>query len=83
MLDMPVSGEDAAALTELAGIFGMANGVKQAALYTDFDPGTGSWSSPRSASETEFARTRRLAGDFVAETQQQLDEFTHRQPAGA
>lgn len=83
MLGMPVSGEDAAALTELAGIFGRANGVKQAGLYTDFDPDAGSWSSPRSASETEFARIRRLAGDFVAESQRQLDEFTHRQPAGA
>jgi hypothetical protein len=78
-----VLGMDAAALTELAGIFDMANGVKQAGLYTDFDPDAGSWSSPRSASKPDFARIRRLAGDFVAESQRQLDAFTHRQPAGA
>jgi hypothetical protein len=39
--------------------------------------------SPGSVTEPEFAKVRRLIGDYVTETQRQFDEFTrYRATAG-
>jgi AbiV family abortive infection protein len=80
MLGMPVSTEDVTALAELAGLLSTVNAGKQAGLYSDFDPESGSWSSPGSVTEAEFAKIRTMIGEYVAETQQQFDEFTQYRP---
>ena len=61
----------------------MANAGKQAGFYSDFDPDSGSWSSPRSVTGAEFAKIRALIADYVTETQRQLDEFTRHRPGSA
>jgi len=76
MLGMSVSAEGTAMLGELAGLLSTANAGKQAGFYSEFDPESGSWSSPGSVTEAEFAKIRGLIGGYVAETQRQLDEFT-------
>ncbi|MGH3202099.1 MAG: AbiV family abortive infection protein [Streptosporangiaceae bacterium] len=83
MLGMPVSAEGTAMLEELAGLLSTANAGKQVGLYTDFDPESGSWSSPGSATEAEFTKVRGLIGGYVAETQRQLDEFTRYRPTAS
>lgn len=81
MLGLPVSAEGGAMLKELAGLLGAANAGKQAGFCSDFDPESGSWSSPGSVTEAEFAKIRALIGDYVSETQRQLDEFKQYRPA--
>jgi AbiV family abortive infection protein len=83
MLGMPVSAENTAMLGELAAVLATANPGKQAGFYSDFDPDSGSWSSPCSVSEGELAKIRALIGDYVTETQRQLDEFTRHWPGSA
>jgi len=80
MLGMEVSAEGIATLRELAGILGAVNAGKQAGFYTDFDPDTGSWSPPGTATEAEYGKVRTLIGDYVSETQRQLDDFTQNRP---
>jgi hypothetical protein len=82
MLGMSVGAADAAKIEELAGFLDAANSWKQAGFYSDFDPDLGSWSSPGSVVEAEFAKIRALIGDYVSETQRQLDEFTRYRTAG-
>jgi len=69
MLGMSMSAEDAAQIEEPREFLTMANSSKQAGFYTDFDPDSGSWSSPGSVTEAEFAIIRALIGDYVTETQ--------------
>jgi AbiV family abortive infection protein len=84
MLGMPVSAEGTAMLDELAGLLSTANAGKQAGFYSDFDPDAGSWLSPSNVTEAEFAKIRALIGDYIGETQRQLDEFVRYRPgAGA
>jgi hypothetical protein len=83
MLGMPVSAEGTAMLDELAGLLSTANAGKQAGFYSDFDPDAGSWLSPGNVTEAEFAKIRALIGDYISETQRQLDEFADRPGAGA
>jgi AbiV family abortive infection protein len=83
MLGMPVSVEGTGMLQELGELLSTANAGKQAGFYSDFDPGSGSWSSPSAVTEAEYAKVRALIGGYVSETQRQLDEFTgYRPPAG-
>jgi AbiV family abortive infection protein len=83
MLGMSADAEDAAKIGELRGLLAAANSAKQAGFYSDFDPDSGSWSSPASVTEAEFAKIRALIGDYVAETQRQFAEFTgYRTAAG-
>lgn len=89
MLGMPADAEDAAKIAELRSVLTAANSAKQAGFYSDFDPDSGSWSSPGSVTEAEFAEVRALIGEYVTETQRQFDEFTRyraeaaQAPAGA
>ena len=82
MLGMSAGTEDAAKIEELRGLLAAANSAKQAGFYSDFDPDSGSWSSPGSVTEAEFAKIRALIGDYVTETQRQFDEFTRYRAAG-
>ena len=82
MLGMSAGTEDAAKIEELRGLLAAANSAKQAGLYSDFDPDSGSWSSPGSVTEAEFAKIRALIGDYVTETQRQFDDFTRYRAAG-
>lgn len=82
MLGMSVAAGEAAGVAELAGMLTEANSWKQAGFYSDFDPDSGEWSSPGSVTDAEFAKIRALIGDFVTETQRQLDEFTRYRAAG-
>ena len=82
MLGMSVGAADAAKLEELAGLLAAANSWKQVGFYSDFNPDSGSWSSPGSVTDAEFAKIRALIGDYVSETQRQLDEFTRYRAAG-
>ena len=70
-------------IEELAGLLAAANRRKQAGFYSDFDPDSGSWSSPGSVTEAEFAKIRALIGDYMNETQRQLDEFTRYRAAAS
>jgi AbiV family abortive infection protein len=81
MLGMPVDVAEAEKILELRGILATANSRKQAGLYSDFDPISGSWSSPDSVPETEFAKIRALISDYVSETKRQFDEFTRYRDA--
>jgi len=82
MLGMAVGAEEAANVGELAGLLAAANSGKQAGFYSDFDPDSGSWSSPGSITEAQFAGIRALIGDYVSETQRQIEEFTWYRSAG-
>jgi AbiV family abortive infection protein len=82
MLGMAVGAADAAKIEELAALLAAANPWKQAGFYSDFDPDSGSWSSPGSVTEAEFGKIRGLIGDYISETQRQLDEFTRYRTAG-
>jgi AbiV family abortive infection protein len=82
MLGMSVDAADAAKIAELADLLDAANSWKQAGFYSDFDPDSGSWSSPGSITEVEFTKIRALIGEYVSETQRQLDEFMHYHPTG-
>jgi AbiV family abortive infection protein len=82
MLGMSVGTEDAAKIKELRGLLTVANSAKQVGFYSDFDPDSGSWSSPGSVTEVEFAGIRALIGDYVTETQRQFDEFMRYRVAG-
>jgi AbiV family abortive infection protein len=81
MLGMPLSAEGTAMLRELTGLASTANAGKQAGFYSDFDPDSGTWSSPGSLTEADYAKVRVLIGDYISETQRQFNEFTHDQPA--
>lgn len=83
MVGTPVSAEGSAMLGELAALLATANAGKQAGFYSDFDPGTGAWSSPGSVTEAEFAKISALIGDYADETERQLDEFTRYRPGSA
>ena len=82
MLGMSVDAAHAAKIAELAGLLDAANSWKQVGFYSDFDPDSGSWSSPGSITEVEFTKIRALIGEYVSETQRQLDEFMHYHSAG-
>jgi AbiV family abortive infection protein len=82
MLGMSVGAGEAATIGELVEMLTEANSWKQAGFYSDFDPDSGEWSSPGSITDAEFAKIRALIGDFVTETQRQLDEFTRYRAAG-
>ena len=82
MLGMSVGAADAAKIAELAGLLGAANTWKQAGFYSDFDPDSGSWSSPGSVTEADFTKIRALIGEYVSETQRQLSDFTRYRAAG-
>lgn len=75
MLGMSIDSAEAAKLAELLSLLAGADKAKQAGLYSDFDPDTGSWSSPGSVTEPEFEKTRTLIAGYVIETQRQFDEF--------
>jgi AbiV family abortive infection protein len=81
MLGMSIDPEEAAKVVELLALLVGAERAKQAGFYSDFDPDTGSWSSPGSVTEPEFAKIRALIADYVIETQRQFDEFTQHLPA--
>jgi AbiV family abortive infection protein len=82
MLGMYVGAADAAKIGELTGLLDAANCWKQVGFYSDFDPDSGSWSSPGTVTEAEFAKIRALIGEFMNETQRQLDDFTRYRAAG-
>lgn len=82
MLGMPIGGGEAAKIEELHALLAGANAAKQAGFYSDFDPDSGSWSSPTCVTEAEFAKFRALIGDYVTETQRQFDEFMLYRSAG-
>lgn len=75
MLGVATGPTESAKLQALAALLASANAGKQSGLYTDFDPGSGSWTSPAEVSQADFDRIRPLIGDYVAETQRQLDDF--------
>jgi AbiV family abortive infection protein len=79
MLGMSANAEDTAKIAELRSLLAAANSEKQAGFYSDFDPDSGSWSSPGSVTEAELAKIRALIGDYVTETQRQFDEFIRYQ----
>ena len=81
MLGIPVSAEGTAQVLKLAGMLNAANKGKQAGLYSDFDPDSGTWTSPAGITAAGYARPRALIGDYVRETQRQLEEFTAARPA--
>jgi AbiV family abortive infection protein len=83
MLGRSADAEDAAKIAELRSLLAAANSAKQVGFYSDFDPDSGSWSSPGGVTEAGFAEVRTLIGDYVTETQRQFDEFTrYRATAG-
>jgi AbiV family abortive infection protein len=82
MLGMSAAAEDAAKIEGVRELLGAANPAKQAGFYSDFDPDSGSWSSPGSVTEAEFVKIRALIGDYVTETQRQFDEFAGYRAAG-
>jgi AbiV family abortive infection protein len=73
MLGMALTPAEAAALPRLIKVLGQANVKKQSGFYADFDPETGKWADPRDISRSEFEETRALVGEFITETQRQLD----------
>lgn len=75
MLGIAITPAEVAALRELAELLATVNAGKQSGFYTDFDPESGSWIAPGSATKAEFEKTRTLIGDYVAETRRQIDEF--------
>jgi hypothetical protein len=79
---MSVDAGEAAGIGELAEMLAAANSWKQGGFYSDFDPDSGEWSSPGSVTDAEFAKIRVLIGDYVNETQRQLDEFMRYRAAG-
>jgi hypothetical protein len=81
MLGLPVDAGEVARVEELRGLLTTANSRKQAGFYSDFDPVSGSWSSPGSVTEGEFAKIRTLIGDYVCETKRQFNEFTRYREA--
>lgn len=76
MRGMTISSAEAAALQDVAWLLASANAGKQSGLYTDFDPDSGSWTAPGNVTSAGFEKVRAVAGDFVAATQRQIDEFT-------
>lgn len=78
---MFVGADEAEKVGRLRGLLAAADSAKQTGFYTDFDPDTGSWSSPGSVTEAEFAEIGVLVGDYVTETQRQFDEFTRGRAA--
>jgi AbiV family abortive infection protein len=76
MLGMSIEPAEAAKIVELLALLVGADKAKQAGFYSDFDPDTGSWSSPVSVTEAEFTKIHVLIADYVTETQRQFDEFT-------
>jgi AbiV family abortive infection protein len=84
LLGISIGEEEQAKIEELRKILADANSGKQAGFYSDFDPESGSWSAPDCVTDAEFAKIRALSGDYVNQTQQQLDEFVRFQrSAGA
>ena len=81
MLGMSVGAADAAKIVELTGLLDAANSWKQGGFYSDFDPYSGSWSSPGSLTEADVTQIRALVGEYVSETQRQLDDFTRYRAA--
>ena len=75
MLGRAITPDEIAMLEQLADLLASANAGKQAGFYTDFDPNSGSWTSPGTVSSAEFAKIRTLIGDYVGETQRQIDDF--------
>ena len=76
MLGMSIDPVEEAKVAELLALLVGAEKAKQAGFYSDFDQDTGSWSSPGSVTESEFAMTRALIAGYVIETQRQFDEFS-------
>lgn len=76
ILGLRVDAAQVTKIEELRGLLATANSRKQAGFYSDFDPVSGSWSSPDSVTEAEFAKFRTLISDYVSETKRQFDEFT-------
>jgi AbiV family abortive infection protein len=75
MLGMAPPPDAITMLQELAEVVASANDAKQAGFYTDFDPDSGSWSAPATVSDAAFGKIRGIIGDFVTETQRQVDQF--------
>jgi hypothetical protein len=75
MLGMATSPAETMQLEALAVRLASANAGKQSGFYTDFDSDSGSWTSPADVSQVSFDQIRPLIGDYIAETQRQLDEF--------
>lgn len=75
MLGMAGGPDETAKLQELAGLIAAANAGKQSGFYTDFDPDSGSWVSPGDVNRASFDEIRALVGEFIAESQRQLDDF--------
>jgi hypothetical protein len=69
-----ISSGEATALQEVAGLLATANAGKQAGLYTGFDPGSGSWTTPGTVTSAGFEKIRVVVGGLVAGTQRQIDE---------
>jgi AbiV family abortive infection protein len=73
MLGMTLTPAEAAALPRLIKLVGRANARKQSGFYADFDPEAGTWADPRDISRSEFEAIRSFIGEFITETQRQLD----------
>jgi AbiV family abortive infection protein len=73
MLGMALTPAEAAALPRLIKLVGQANAKKQSGFYADIDPESQKWTDPRDISRSEFEETRAFIGEFVTETQRQLD----------
>lgn len=75
LLGMPLSPDAVKAVHELLELVNSANDSKQAGFYTDFDPATGSWSTPGTGGSALFGKMRAVIAPFIDETQRQLDDF--------
>jgi AbiV family abortive infection protein len=75
LLGMPLPPDAVDEVRELIGVVSSANDSKKAGFYTDFDPASGSWSSPGTVSDAVFGKMRTIIAAFIDETQRQLDDF--------
>jgi hypothetical protein len=75
MVGMAIAPAEMESLRELVALLISMNAGKQAGFYTDFDLDSGSWTAPDTVSRTEFDRARVLIGEYVGETQRQIDDF--------
>jgi AbiV family abortive infection protein len=74
MLGVALDDAERKTLLSLAELVYTANGMKQAGLYTDFDPGSGTWSAPADVAAADFETLRNVVSEFVVETERQVDE---------
>jgi AbiV family abortive infection protein len=75
MLGIAIDPADAPTVLKLSLLAATANAGKQSGFYTDFDPDSGSWSSPAQIGSEEFDEIRELIGQYLDETQRQVESI--------